>query len=164
MELITPGAGLIFWQAVVFLSLFLILRKFAWRPILDSLKIREESIEDALNSAEQAREEMQNLKSENEQLLNEARAERDQILKEATVIANKIKEDAKEETSKTTDKMIEDAKAAINTEKESALSEVKNLVGSLSVSIAEKILRKKLGTDKEQQALIVDFMKDLNLN
>ena len=77
MELITPGAGLIFWQAVVFLLLFLILRKFAWRPILDSLKIREESIEDALNSAELAREEMQNLKSENEQLLNEARAERE---------------------------------------------------------------------------------------
>ena len=164
MELITPGFGLIFWQTIIFLLLFLILKKFAWKPILDSLKIREDSIEEALSSAEKARSEMAQLKADNEKLLDEARAERNKILKDATAVANNIKEEAKAESIKISDKMLEDATAVIRNEKQSALTEVKDLVASLSINIAEKILRKNLSDDKEQKALMKEFIKDIKLN
>ena len=130
MELLTPGIGLIFWQVVIFLLLVLLLGVFAWRPILDSLKIREESIEEALRSADEAREEMSKLQADNEKLLAKAREERDVLLKEAAKIAGQLKEDAKEDAKKITSKLIEDAQASIVSEKEAALKEVRNLVGS----------------------------------
>jgi len=164
MELLTPGIGLIFWQALIFVTLLLLLSKLAWRPILDSLKIREDSIEEALRSADVARDEMAQLKSENEKLLDEARAERDNIIKEATQIANKVKEDAKEEASKISKKLVEDAQASIQAEKQSALADVRNQVAELSIEIAEKIIRKSLGDEKSQKALVSEFLNDSKLN
>ncbi|MEO1054027.1 MAG: F0F1 ATP synthase subunit B [Bacteroidota bacterium] len=164
MELLTPGVGLIFWQFVVFIALFILLAKFAWKPILQSLKIREESIQEALDSAAKAKEDMAQLKSDNDKLLAEARQERDKILKEAREIANNIKEEATEEASKTTSKMVEDAKAVIETEKQAALTEVKTQVAMLSLEIAEKLVRQNLSDDKSQKALVEDFIKDIKSN
>lgn len=164
MELLTPGIGLIFWQFVIFLLLVILLRVFAWRPILDSLRIREESIEEALRSADEAREEMSKLKSDNEKLLAEARAEREVLLKDATSAATQIKEDAKEDAKKMASKMIEDAKSSIEAEKDAALKEVKNQVAELSVDIAEKLIRRSLGDEKSQKALVKEFLKDKSLN
>jgi len=164
MELLTPGTGLIIWQTIIFLMLILLLKKFAWGPIIQSLKEREEDISGALLAAEQAKNEMQQLSSDNEKLLSEARVERDSILKEAIVIANKIKEEAKEDTSAITAKMIEEAKASIENEKRAALADVKNMVANLSLEITEKLLKKQLGDVKEQKTLVTEYIKDLNLN
>lgn len=164
MELLTPGSGLIIWQTIIFLALILILKKLAWKPIIQALKERDQDIAGSLLAAEQAKSEMEKLSSDNQKLLAEARIERDGILKEAMVVANKIKEEAKEETSSIASKMIEDAKGAIENEKRAALTEVKNLVANLSLDIAEKLVKKQLGDDKEQKALVAEYVKDLNLN
>ena len=164
MELLLPDTGLFIFQLVAFLLLLFILGKFAWKPILASLKEREDSIENALKSAEQAKEEMQALQSDNEKLLAGARAERDSLLKEAVTAANKIKEDAKAETSKITAKMVKDAKASIENEKRAALADVKTQVAALSLDITEKVLRTQLGEKKAQETLVDEYVKDLNLN
>lgn len=164
MDLLTPGVGLIFWQFVGFIALLLILSKFAWRPITEALNSREESIENALAAAERAKTEMASLKSENEKLLQEARLERDKILKEASDAAKRVIEESRDEAKKQGDKMIEDAREAIETEKKAALADVKNQVAMLSIQIAEKLLRKELASEKEQKALVEGFIEDLNLN
>jgi F-type H+-transporting ATPase subunit b len=164
MELLTPGIGLIFWQVVIFLMLIILLGIFAWRPILDSLKIREESIAEALRSADDAREEMSNLQAENEKLLVKAREERDILLKEASKLASGLKEEAKVDAKKITAKMIEDAKLSIISEKEAALKEVRNQVAELSVEIAEKLIRKSLGDEKSQKTLVDEFLAGKNIN
>jgi len=164
MELVTPGIGLIIWMTLSFGIVLFILKKLAWRPILDALRKREDSIEEALQSAENARGEMTMLKTDNEKLLEESRAEREKMLKEAIATANKIRDDAKEEAAKIGTRMIEDAKSTIENEKKAALIEVKNQVATLSILIAEKLLRKKLGEENEQKKLVDDFVKEINLN
>jgi len=164
MELLTPGIGLIFWQVVIFLALVFILTKFAWKPILNALKIREESIEEALSSAKKAKEEIENLKSDNEKLLIEARQEREKILKEAREASNELKEQAKKEAVEMADKIISDAKVSIESVKQAAMADVRNKVAELSLAITEKILRKKLESDKEQKNLMEEYLKDVKLN
>lgn len=164
MDILTPDFGLLIFQVVAFTILLFVLGKFAWKPILSGLKEREQTIESALLSAEQAKNEMQALQADNQKLLAEARAERDALLKDAISAANAIKEEAREETSKITARMIEDAKAAIETEKKAALTDVKNQVAMLSLEITEKLLRKQLADQKGQRELIDSYVKDLNLN
>jgi F-type H+-transporting ATPase subunit b len=164
MDLLLPDSGLLIYQVVGFVILLFVLGKFAWKPILSGLKEREQTIESALLSAEQAKNEMQALQADNQKLLAEARAERDSLLKDAIAVANSIKEDAREETSKITARMIEDAKAAIEAEKKAALTDVKNQVAMLSLEITEKLLRKQLADQKGQRELIDSYVKDLNLN
>lgn len=164
MELLTPGIGLIFWQFVIFVLLVILLRVLAWKPIISSLKERENSIEEALSTAEKARNEMAQLKSDNEKLLKEAREERDRILREARDVANKLKDDATHDAKKAADKIVEDARAAINVEKAAALKEVKIQVAMFSLQIAEKLLKKNLAGDKEQKELVEGYLKDLKLN
>jgi len=164
MDLLLPGTGLLFWQLIGFLLLVFLLSKFAWKPILDALKVREMSITEALEAAEAAKAQMAKLNADNENLLKAARLERDQILKDALAAANTIKEEAKEDASKISNKMIADAKAIIQTEKLAAINELKNNVATLSIQIAEKVIRKKLGDDKAQKDMVDQFVKELNLN
>jgi F-type H+-transporting ATPase subunit b len=164
MDLLTPGTGLIIWQLIVFLLLFFLLAKLAWKPIINSLKERERSIQDALDTAEKARLEMSRLKSDNENLLKQAREEREKILRDARDASNRLKEEAQADARKSADRIIEEARAAINTEKLSALREVKALVASLSLDVASKILRKNLSDDKAQRELTQHYIKDIKLN
>ncbi len=164
MELLTPGFGLLFWQIVVFGSLLFLLRKFAWDPILQSLRIREESIQEALDAAKEAKTEMEQLHSENEVLLNKAREERDKMLKDAAAAANNLKEIAKTEAQGIGEKLIADAKSEIESEKNAALTEVRNQVITLSIEIAEKLLRQSLGNEKAQKVLVEKYLKDKSLN
>ena len=145
--------GLFFWQFILFVGLILLLKKFAWKPILDAVTEREEGIKNALLSAANAKTEMQNLKSDNEKLLAEARAERDAMMKEAREIREKMINDAKIEAQTQGEKMIEQAKAAIESEKNAAMADLKNQVSSLSLSIAEKILKDEL-SNKAARLLI----------
>ncbi len=164
MDILIPDTGLFIFQSIAFLLLIFLLGKFAWKPILNGLKEREDTIEGALLAAEQARTEMEALSADNVKLMAEARSERDAMLKEAMAAANTIKEEAKEETGKIASKMIEDAKAVIENEKKAALSEVKLLVSSLSLEITEKVLRRELSDKKAQESLVDEYVKDLNLN
>ena len=164
MELVTPEIGLIFWQTITFLVVFAILAVFVWKPIMSSLKAREHQIEDSLRAATNAKEEMEQIKADNEYLLQEARIKRDKILKEAKTQAEGIVEHAKAETSEITSKMLQDAKESIQMERKAAVSEIKDLVASLSVDIAEKILRENLSDDKSQKALVDKFIKEVKIN
>jgi F-type H+-transporting ATPase subunit b len=164
MQLLTPGVGLIIWQFIVFVLLFLLLSKLAWKPIMNSLKDRERSIQDALDTAEKARHEMSQLKSDNEKLLKEAREERDRILREAREVSVRMREEAQHEAKKASDKIVEDARAAINIEKQAALKEVKVQVAMFSLEIAEKLMKRNLSTDKAQKDLVETYVKDLKVN
>lgn len=164
MDLLIPDSGLLFWQLIGFLFLLFILSKFAWKPILTTLKERELSIEASLSAAESARNEMKLLQSENEKLLDEARLERDRILNEAHIAANNIREESKAEAVVIGNKIVQDAKAAIEIEKQAALTEMKNQVAILSVEIAEKLLRKELNNETSQKLLVQDYINDLNVN
>lgn len=164
MELLTPGFGLLFWQIVIFITLVLLLKRFAWQPILQSLKIREDSIQDALDSAKEAKEEMSKLKADNEILLNEAKVQRDKILKDASTASSRIKDDAKSAAAEITNKMIVDARIEIQNEKNAALAEVRRQVVSLSVEIAEKLLQRSLTKDTAQKELVEQYLKDKKLN
>jgi F-type H+-transporting ATPase subunit b len=164
MDLLTPGTGLIIWQLIIFLLLFFLLAKLAWKPIIKSLKDREQSIQEALDMAEKARLEMSTLKAENENLLKLARAEREKILHDARDASNRIKDEAHADAKKAADRIIEDARGAINAEKTAALKEVKALVANLSLEIAAKILQRNLADDKAQKSLTQEYIKDLKLN
>ena len=163
MELVTPGIGLLFWMAISFTIVFLILKKFAWKPIMNALKDRENSIAEALSSADKARKDVEGLKANNEKIIAEARKEKDQILKEARDIKEKIISEAKELANVEAQKSIETARLLIQNEKNAAINEIRQQVAELSVSIAEKIIQKELKDKKEQEALVDNLLKDVKL-
>ena len=159
MDLVTPDVGLLFWTLVSFTILYLILRKFAWGPILGAVKEREESIKAALDAADNAKKEMENLKADNEKILNEAKIERETMLKEAREMKSKLISDAEDEAKIKAKKMVEAAKTAIQNEKNSAMNELKNTVVDLSVGIAEKLISEELA-DKDRQLKMIEEILD----
>lgn len=156
--------GLFFWQAVILVVLILLLVKFAWKPIMTSIYAREEGIANALASAEAARKEMHNLQADNQRILQEARLERDAMIKEAREIKEKMIADAKALATEQGDKMIEQAKATITSEKNAAMAELKNQVAGLSLEIAEKLLKNELSDKGAQTALVEKMLGDVKLN
>ncbi|MDT0685485.1 F0F1 ATP synthase subunit B [Autumnicola psychrophila] len=164
MDLITPEYGLFFWQTIVFLILIFLMARFAWKPVLNGLRQREETINDSLASAEKARKDMQNLKADNERLMQEARAERDAVLREARELKEKIVADAAEEAQEKADSIVAQAKTSIEMEKRAAMADIKNQVASLSIEIAEKVVRKELSSKEKQHQMIDDMLGDVTLN
>jgi F-type H+-transporting ATPase subunit b len=163
-SLIEPAVGLIFWTSITFVLLLMLLGKFAWKPILAAIKTREKGIEDALASAESALKDMRELKSNNEKILAEARAERDNLLKEARDTKDAIIAEAKAKSQSEADRIMSSAREQINIEKNAAVAELKNQVATLSIEIAEKILRSELSSDEKQKTLVNNLMKDVTLN
>jgi F-type H+-transporting ATPase subunit b len=158
------GFGLFFWNSIIFIGLIILLKKFAWKPILDAVNEREEGIKNALLSADNARKEMQNLQSDNQRILQEARLERDALLKDAREIKDKMVADAKNEAQAQGLKMIEQAKAAIESEKNAAMAELKLQVSSLSIEIAEKLLKDELSNKATQVKLVEQMLGDAKLS
>lgn len=156
--------GFVVWATVAFLLLLILLKKFAWAPILGAITERERSIENALLSAKKAKDEMARLTSENEALLKEARAERDLILKEAKELKDKIVGEAKNSAQVEGAKMLEKAQQEIESQKAAALAEIKGQVAGLSLEIAEKVLRRQLEDKSKQEALVSDLLKEVKLN
>lgn len=163
MGFVTPDYGTIFWMIIIFGIVLFILKKFAWAPILNALKEREQSISDALHSAEKARKEVAGLKASNDQILAEARREKEVILKEAREIKDKIIAEAKLQANAETQKGIENARMQIQAEKTAAINDIKKQVAELSVMIAEKVVRKQLDNSKDQEILVEELLKDLKL-
>lgn len=164
MRLLTPEFGLIIWTLLAFVIVLLILKKFAWKPILNALKEREMSIADSLATAEKVKAEMAQLKSENEALLAKAREERAQLLKEARDTKDRIISEAKEQAKIEANKIVVDAQAAIQQQKMAALTDVKNQVGTLVIEVAEKVLRRELGNKSEQENYIKQLAEEVQLN
>lgn len=164
MDLVTPGIGMIFWSALFFLILLFVLGKFAWPAILVAVKARNESIEKALEAAEKAREEMEQLKADNDKILAEARAERDAMMKEAKEMKDKLIAEAKEKASEEAKKLVKNARESILSEKAAAINDMKAQMANLSVDIAEKILRAKLGDSKAQKELVSKLINEADLN
>ena len=160
----TAPESLIFWTSIIFVVFLILLRKFAWKPILGAVNERETSIKNALLSAENARKEMQNLQSDNQRILQEARLERDGMLKDARNMKEKMVADAKNEAQAQGLKMIEQAKAAIESEKNAAMADLKSQVAILSLSIAEKILKDELSNKESQTKLVDQLLGDVKLN
>ncbi len=163
MQLTSPES-LIFWTTIIFVVFFILLRKFAWKPILGAVHSREESINNALASAESARLEMLNLTASNERILQEARIERDSLLKEAREMREKMIADSKAEALLQGERMIEQAKAAIAAEKNAAMAELKSQVSTLSLDIAEKLLKNELSNKEAQTKLVENMLGDVKLN
>jgi F-type H+-transporting ATPase subunit b len=161
--MLSVSIGTVIWTTIAFLIVVFILAKFAWKPILSSIKEREDSIEEALEAAEAAKEKMKELKQDNEKLIGEARQEREEIIKSAREAKEKMINEAKDKAKADADKIIENAHASIKAEKASAINELKSLVGELSIEIAEKILKEELKGDKQKE-LIEAAMKDAKLN
>ena len=164
MELVQPGIGLVFWMLLSFTLLLIILRKFAWKPILKALKDRENSIENALQSAQKAKEQMEQLTSDNEKIITEAKKERDRLMREAREVKEKIISDAKEQALIEAHKLTEASRQAIENEKSAAMTEIKNLVATLSIEIAEKIMRQSLENNDKQKELIQSLLNDVKMN
>ena len=158
------GFGLFIWQTIIFVGLIFLLKKFAWKPILDAVNEREEGIKNALLSADNARKEMQNLQSDNQRILQEARMERDSLLKDARDMKEKMIADAVNEAQAQGLKMIEQAKAAIESEKNAAMAELKLQVSTLSLEIAEKLLKDELSNKESQVKLVEKMLGDAKLN
>jgi len=156
--------GLFFWQLILFIGLVLLLKKFAWGPILNSVSEREEGIKDALEEAENARKEMQNLNADNARILKEARADRDILLKEAREMKESIIAEAKEEAQAQANKVVEQAQATIQSEKQAAIIDLKNQVAELSIGIAEKVVRGELSNKKKQIKLVEEMLKEVTIS
>jgi len=163
-SLTSPAIGTIVWSIFIFLLFFLILAKFAWKPILGAIKAREEMIKDSLDSAQKAREEMKKLQSDNEAILKKAREEREGILKEARDVRDKLISEAKGHAADEAEKLVEKARAGIESEKRKALSEIHEQVANLSVEIASKLLNEKLKPTGEQAKLIDNYLKDIDFS
>lgn len=163
-SLTTPAIGTIFWTTIIFALFFIILSKFAWKPILNAVKARDEIIKGSLESAEKAREEMLKLQKDNEAILRKAREEREGILKEAREVRDKLISEAKGKAAEEAEKLIVKARAGIEGEKLKALSEIREQVASLSVEIASKLLGKKLTQTGEQEKLIDNYLNEIDFN
>lgn len=154
MELLTPALGYFVWTLIAFLIVFLILRKFAWKPILSTLSDREKNIADSIATAERVKLEMAQLKSENEALMHKAREERAAMLKDAKELSDKLVFEAREQAKLQASKIVADAQFSIDQQKNAALTELKNTVGNMVVEVAEKVLRRELSNKAEQEQYI----------
>ena len=164
MDLLQPGLGLLVWTLLAFLIVFYILKKFAWKPILSTLKERETGIADAIASAEKIKIEMAQMKNENEAILQKAREERATVLKEAKEQSDKMISEAKDKAKAEYDKILADAQLAIQQQKNEALTEVKNQVGTLVIEVATQVLRRELANKAEQETFIEQVVKSAKLN
>ncbi len=164
MALVTPAIGLMFWTCVVFILLLVLLKKFAWKPILNAVDERNESIDNALKAADKAKSEMENLNADNERILAEARIERDSLLKEAREIKNNIINEAKEKANTEAEKILISAKEQISNEKMKAITELKNTVADLSIDMATMVLKSELKNVDKQKQLVSKALKEAKLN
>ena len=161
MELLLPALGYFVWTLVAFLIVFFILKKFAWKPIISSLSEREKNIADSIATAEKVKLEMAQMKNENEVLMAKAREERSQLLKEAKELKDKIVNEAKEQAKVEASKIMADAQATIEQQKNAALTDVKNVIGNMVIEVTEKVIRRELASKTEQENYIRSLANEL---
>jgi F-type H+-transporting ATPase subunit b len=156
--------GLFFWQTVLFVALIFLLRKFAWKPILNAVNQREDNIQEALDMAEKTKAEMKKLQTQNENLIKEARIERDEMIKEAKETSTQMVNDAKSKAKEEADKIMESAQQRIVSEKNAALAELKTQVATIALEIAEKVIKEELTDNEKQKNVASKLAEDISLN
>ena len=161
--MLKPDPGLLIWMCISFGIVVFLLGKFAWKPILGAVKTREQSIADALNEAKKMRDDMARMSASNEEIMRQARAERDPLLTEARDIRDKEISEAKTKAKAEADAMLGRAREDIRNEKNAAIVELRNQVAELSVQVAERILKEKLGDAAAQKALVDKVMSEVDL-
>ena len=164
MELLTPDPGLVFWTTLSFVILLLILKKAAWKPILNMLKVREEHIALALRDAEHAKEEVARLSEKQKEVIDAGRRERDEIIREARDLKNQIIAEAKEDAQKEAKRIIQQTHEQMEREKREALLDIKQQISLLSLDIAGKILREELSSKDRQESVIRQHLQDITFN
>ena len=161
MGLLTPDPGLLFWMIVVFGIVFFLLAKFGFPVIIKMVDDRKAYIDNSLKAAREANEQLANVKMEGEKILAQAHEEQARILKSATETRDRIIREAQEKARLEGDRLMEEMKKQIETEKESAIRDIRRQVALLSVGIAEKVMRTKLADEKEQTELISRLVDEM---
>lgn len=159
-----PDPGLLVWTLLIFILFWALMARFAFKPIQNALKQREDDIQKSLDEAKKAREEMSNLKAENEQLLKQAQEERMKILKEANEAKEAIIGEAKNKAKEEAQKIVANAKEQIEHQRMAAITDIKNQVGKMSLEIAEKVIRKQLEGNQEQERFVNTLVEEMKLN
>ena len=161
MSLLLPDAGLLFWMTLVFLVVFFILWKWGFPSIIKMVNERKEYIDESLAKAEEANLRLANIQKQGEELLMEAREKQAQILREASETRDTIVGQAQEKARDESARILSEAKAEIENQKQAAIRDIRSQVAELSVQIAEKILRKQLSTSAEQSQLIDSLLDEV---
>jgi F-type H+-transporting ATPase subunit b len=164
MGILTPDPGLVFWTSLSFITLLLILRKYAWKPILRALKVREEYIEFSLKDAKQAKEEITKMAETRKQMMNTARLEREGLIREARELKDEIIEEARAAARLEASRMVEKAREQIDRERKEAVANIRQQVGLMSLEIAEKILKEELVSEEKQQSVIQKYLQQVDFN
>lgn len=162
MDLLLPEAGLLFWMTLVFLIVFIILWKAGFPAIIKMVNARKAYIDESLQKAHEANEKLANIQKEGESILQEAREKQAAILKEAAETRDAIVEKAQDKAREEGARLLSDAKAQIESEKQNAIREIRTQVAQLSVQVAEKVLREKLSSDKEQMDMINRLLDEVS--
>lgn len=162
MSLITPDFGLFFWMVIVFLVVLFILWRWGFPVVIKMVADRKNYIDESLRKAHEANEKLANIKAESEALLQEAREKQAQILKEAAATRDAIVEKAQDKARAEGTRLLAEAKAEIENQKQSAISEIRAQVAELSVKVAEKILRKELDADGKQMEMIDRLLDEVS--
>lgn len=163
-SILTPDLGLLFWMLLAFLLVFFLLSKFGFPAIIGMVEKRKKYIDESLSKAQKAAAQLENIKQESESMLQEARGKQAAILKEAAATREAIVAQAHEKAREESARIINDAKAEIESQKQAAISEIRQQVAALSVEISEKVLRQKLNTDKAQMDYINQMLDEVTAN
>ena len=163
MELVTPGVGLLFWMLFAFSIVLVLLKKFAWKPILSALKEREDRIEASLIKAEETRQKTESANSDIEKMINQAKEERNSLLRQAKEEIAEYKKDQKAQIKSQIDLQLDSAKEEIAQQKRRAMEDLKGVVAELSIEIAEKILKQELNNEQKYNELIKENVKKLDI-
>ena len=164
MSLLTPDIGLLFWMLLSFTIVMFVLKKFAWKPIMEAVKARENSISSAINAAKHAREELEQLQEEKDKAIDAAKQECDKIIKDGRELVENYMTDAKTKSTQKANKLLEDARAIIKRDKIAAINQVKDYIAEISVQIAEKLIKQELDADNKQKMLIDKMVNEINFN
>lgn len=164
MGILTPDPGLVFWTSLTFILLLLILKRYAWKPILRALKVREEYIEFSLKDAEQAKEEIRKMTETRKQMMDAARLEREGLIREARELKDEIIEEARSAARVEASKIVEKAREQIDREQKEAVANIRQQVGLMSLEIAEKILKEELVSAEKQQSVIEKYLQQVDFN
>jgi F-type H+-transporting ATPase subunit b len=163
-SVIKPDPGLIFWTSIIFIVLWTVLGRMAFKPIQNALTKRDNDIQEALDEAKKAREEMSNVQAENQKLLADAREERARMLKDAKETKDQMIKEAKDQARAEAQKIVTNAQQEIENQRKVAMAELKKEVGAMAIDIAEKVLRKQLAGNKEQEQFVNTLVDDIKLN
>ncbi len=162
MSLITPGFGLFFWMAIVFLIVLAILKKYGFPVIVKMVNDRKSYIDESLRKAHEANEKLANIKAEGEAILQDAREQQAQYIKEAAATRDAIIGKAQDKAREEGNRLLSEANIEIENQKRAAIGDIRKQVATLSVEIAEKILRDKLSSDKAQMDLIDRMLDEIS--